>query len=77
MKTKEVETYLDNIWMFPDTNDIDNTKLILVALKNGYMHTCYYNKNNNTFFIRNKAVIFKSDVVKWTYIENLINYENK
>ena len=77
MKTDEVKKYLESIWMTPDTNDIDDTKPILVVLKNGDIRKCRYNKTNNTFYIENRAVIFKSDIIKLTYIENLINYENK
>ena len=72
MKTEEVKKYLETIWMSPDVNDIDDTKPILVILKNGDIRKCRYNKINKTFYITNKAVIFKTDIIKWTYVENLI-----
>ena len=72
MKTENIQEYLKNIWKKPDTNDIDDTKPILVVLKNNDIRKCRYNKINKTFYIENKAIIFKSDIIKWTYFENII-----
>lgn len=72
MKTEEVKKYLNTIWRSPETNEIDDTKPILVFLKTGDIHKCRYNKINNTFYIENRAVIFKADIIKWCYVENII-----
>ena len=71
MKTGEVNKYLETIWMSPDVNEIDDTKPILVVLKNGDIRKCNYNKINKTFFIENRAVIFKSDITDWNYISGI------
>ena len=72
MKTEEVKKYLETIWRSPETNEIDDTKPILVFLKTGDIRKCRYNKINNTFYIENRAVIFKSDIIKWMYVEDII-----
>ena len=72
MKSEEVKKYLESIWRSPETNEIDDTKPILVFLKTGDIRKCRYNKINKTFYIENSAVIFKSDIIKWTYVENII-----
>ena len=72
MKSEEVKKYLESIWRSPETNEIDDTKPILVFLKTGDIRKCRYNKINKTVYIENSAVIFKSDIIKWTYVENII-----
>ena len=44
----------------------------VTVLKNNDIRKCRYNKINKTFYIENKAIIFKSDIIKWTYFENII-----
>ena len=72
MKSEEVKKYLNSIWKSPETDEIDDTKPILVFLETGDIRKCRYNKINNTFYINNKAVIFRLDIVKWCYVEDII-----
>ena len=72
MKSEEVKKYLNSIWRSPETDEIDDTKPILVFLETGDIRKCCYNKINNTFYINNKAVIFRLDIVKWCYVEDII-----
>ena len=72
MKSEEVKKYLESIWRSPNTDEIDDTKPILVFLKTGDIRKCRYDKINKTFYIENRAVIFKEDIIKWTYVEDLI-----
>lgn len=73
MKSEEVKKYLNTIWRSPETDEIDDTKPILVFLETGDIRKCRYNKTNNTFYINNKAVIFRLDIVKWCYVEDIIS----
>ena len=72
MKSEEVKKYLNTIWRTPKTDEIDDTKSILVFLETGDIYKCRYDKINRIFYIKNKAVIFRSDIITWCYVEDII-----
>lgn len=71
-KTEEVQKYLESVWKSPNTDEIDDTKPIFVFLKTGDIRKCRYNKTNKTFYIKNKTIMFKTNIIKWAYVEDLI-----
>lgn len=67
-----IENFLNSIWHSPFESDIDDSKPLLIVIKNGDIKKARFLKNEKLFRCFDNSVAFPNDVIKFLYIEDII-----
>ena len=65
------QEFLNQLWHYPNEDNINSEKPIIAYLKNGNVVKVRYIKYQN-IFINNEINLEKNDIIKFYYMEDLI-----